>query len=205
MLGPLTTPLYILPDHLASTPTTLRAKHNTRGGFAFSKFPSETEETIPPEPLFTVSSRSTLRAPRRLIHNASTDQLLLELWRNHVGNESYIGVPNSAALPLATLAPRPTKVRDRVDVYVKNAALGGEEVKLEVRGQDVWKRNTCVYWGNEVVAQVRFVNYVTSYVPFSSNQWDVVVAEGFDLSLVSSLFSFGLVMLLMMGVGLICF
>ena len=33
--------------------------------------------------------------------------------------------------------------------------------------------------------QVKFVNYMTSYVPFSSNQWDVSVAEGMDLLLVS--------------------
>lgn len=33
--------------------------------------------------------------------------------------------------------------------------------------------------------QVRFVKYITSFVPFSGNQWDVAVAQGFDLSLVS--------------------
>ena len=187
MLATLNEPLCTLKDHIAPKSTTLRAKHNTKGGFTFTKTSEGTGPGAPPPPetLFTVSSRSSLSAPRRVIHNASSGKPFLELWRNHVGDDSYIGVPNSAALPLATVAPRPTKLKDKADVYVKNASRGGDEVKLEVRGQDVWKRNTCVYFGDEVVVQVRFVNYVTSYVPFASNQWDVVVAEGFDLALVS--------------------
>jgi hypothetical protein len=180
MLASLDEPLYILEDYVASEPTTLRAKHNGKRGFTFSKTP----ETRPPETLFKVDSRSSLKASQRVINDASSGQPVLELWRNHVGDESYIGIPNIASLPLATVAPRPTKVKDRVDVYVKNAARDNEETKLEIRGQDVWKRDTCVYRGDDLVMQVRFVNYVTSYVPFSSNQWDVVVAEGFDLSLV---------------------
>jgi hypothetical protein len=180
MLASLDEPLYILEDYIASEPTTLRAKHNGKGGFTFSKTP----ETGTPEILFKVDSRSSLKASQRVIKDASRGKPVLELWRNHVGDESYIGIPNIASLPLATVEPRPTKVKDRVDVYVQNAARDNEETKLEIRGQDVWKRDTCVYRGDDLVMQVRFVNYVTSYVPFSSNQWDVVVAEGFDLSLV---------------------
>lgn len=182
MIALLNEPFYILKDHIAPSPTTLRAKHNSKGGFTFTTTPENNESS---ETLFTVSSRSSLSAPRRVIHSATTSKPILELWRNHVGDESYIGVPNSAAMPLATVAPRPTNLKDKCDVYAKNAAQGGDEVKLEVRGQDIWKRNTCVYFGDQVVVQVRFVNYVTSYVPFASNQWDVVVAEGFDLALVS--------------------
>jgi hypothetical protein len=179
MLNSLDEPLYILEDYVASEPTTLRAKRNGKGGFTFSK----TLENGPPELLFKVDSGSSLKAAQRVINNAS-GQPILEIWRNHVGNDSYVGIPNTASLPFATLAPRPTKVKDKVDVYAKNAARAHEETRLEVRGQDVWKRDTCVYRGDDLVMQVRFVNYVTNYVPFSSNQWDVVVAEGFDLSLV---------------------
>jgi hypothetical protein len=180
MLASLDEPLYILKDYVASEPTTLRAKHNGKGGFTFSKTP----ETGTPEILFKVDSRSSLKASQRVINDASCGKPVLELWRNHMGDESYIGIPNTASLPLERVAPRPTKVKDRVDVYVKNAARDNEETKLEIRGQDVWKRDTCVYRGDDLVMQVRFVNYVTSYVPFSINQWDVVIAEGFDLSLV---------------------
>jgi hypothetical protein len=180
MLASLDEPLYILEDYLASEPTTLRAKHNGKGGFTFSKTP----ENGSPEILLKVDSRSSLKASQRVIKDASRGKSVLELWRNHVGDESYIGIPNIASLPLARVAPRPTKVKDRVDVYVKNAARDNEETKLEIRRQDVWKRDTCIYRGDDLVMKVRFMNYVTSFVPFSSNQWDVVVAEGFDLSLV---------------------
>jgi hypothetical protein len=158
MLASLEEPLYILKDYVASEPTALRAKHNGKGDFTFNKTP----EQGPPELLFKVDSRSSLKAARRVINNASS-QPILEIWRNHVGNDSYVG---------------------KVDVYAKNAARAHEETRLEVRGQDVWKRDTCVYRGDDLVMQMRFVNYVTSCVPFSSNQWDVVVAGGFDLALV---------------------
>jgi hypothetical protein len=116
MLASLDEPLYILKDYVASEPTTLRAKHNGKGGFTFSKTP----ENGSPEILFKVDSRSSLKASQRVIDDASSGQPILELWRNHVGDESYIGIPNIASLPLATVAPRPTKVKDRVDVYVTN-------------------------------------------------------------------------------------
>ena len=119
MLASLDEPLYILKDYVASEPTILRAKHNSKGGFTFSKIP----ENGPPEILFEVDSRSSLKAPRRVINNAS-GRAILELWRNHVGNDSYVGIPNIAALPLATVAPRPTKAKDVVDVYAVAVAHG---------------------------------------------------------------------------------
>lgn len=185
MLAPLDESLYILKDYVASEPITLRAKHNGKGEFTFSKIP----ESGPPEILFTVDSRSSLKASQRAINDASGQQIL-EIWKNHVGDDSYIGIPNIASLPLATVAPRPTKVKDKIDVYAKNGARADEETKLEVRGQDVWKRDTCVYRGDDIVVQMRLVRYITTCVPFSSNQWDVVVAKGFDLSLVSFAFGF---------------
>jgi hypothetical protein len=133
MLASLDEPLYILKDYVASEPTTLRAKHNGKGGLTFSKTP----ETGTPEILFKVDSRSSLKASQRVINDASCGKPVLELWRNHLGDESYIGIPNTASLPLERVAPRPTKVKDRVDVYVKNAARDNEETKLEIRGQDV--------------------------------------------------------------------
>lgn len=172
-------PIYVLKDHIAPEPVTLRAKHHGKGGFTFSKI----LEGASAEPMYTADSRTGGLAPRRLIKD-STGNGVLELWRNAVGDESYISHPAGAALPLATVAPRATKSKDKVDVYVKNAA-GENENKLEIRGQDIWKRNTLVYHGNDLVMQLRFVNYITSFVPFSGNQWDVAVAQGFDLSLVS--------------------
>jgi hypothetical protein len=185
MLATLDAPLYILKDHVASEAVNLRAKVNGKGEFTFSRSSPGT----PGEVLFTVDSRSGLRAPRRIIRDA-TGTAVLELWRNPTGDESYVGhLNNGTSPPLAVVAPRKTVSKDKVDVYAKNAAREDQETKLEVRGQDVWKRNTLVYWGDNLVMQLRFVNYVTSYVPFASNQWNVVVAQGLDLSLVSPVFT----------------
>jgi len=53
----------------------------------------------------------------------------------------------------------------------------GEGIKLEVRSQDIWKKDTYVYLGEKLVMQIRVVSYANSYVPFSSNQWDIAVVE----------------------------
>lgn len=173
MLATLDQPICMIGNHVATQVTTLRIKHHTKGGFTATD--GSTSKT-----LFNVDSRKGL-APRRVFHDAD-GQTILEMRRHLTGDETYVGVPNDNALPAAIIAPRATLLKDKVDVYVKN---GGLEIRLEVRGQDNWKRNTYVYHGDKLVMQVRFVNYATSYVPFSSNQWDVSVAEGMDLLLVS--------------------
>ena len=173
MLTTLDRPICMVGNHVATQATTLRIKHHTKGGF------TATDESTS-QTLFNIDSRKGL-APRRVFRDAS-GQTILEMRRHLTGNETYVGVPNDHSLPAAVIAPRPTLLKDKVDVYVKDAGL---EVRLEVRGQDVWKRNTYVYRGNELVMQAKFVNFMTSYVPFSSNQWDVSVAEGMDLLLVS--------------------
>jgi hypothetical protein len=178
MLATLDEPIYILKDHITPEPVNLRAKHHGKGGFTFTKNLTGGAHS---EVIFTADSKTGLSAPRRIIKDA-TGNGILELWRNAVGDESYISHPTGMSLPLAIVAPRATTVKDKVDVYVKSATRENEETKLEIRGQDIWKRHTLVYQGNDLVM---FVNYITSFVPFSGNQWDVTVTQGFDLSLVS--------------------
>lgn len=66
-------------------------------------------------------------------------------------------------------------------------------MKLQVRGQDVWKKRTHVYLGAQLVVDVRFVdvrfvNVMSAYVPFlKDNEWDVTIAPGFDASVVGTL------------------
>jgi hypothetical protein len=176
MLSTLDRPICMIGNHVATQATTLRIKHHTKGGFTATD--GSTSKT-----LFNVDSRKGL-GPRRVFHDAD-GQTILEMRRHLSGNETYVGVSNDHSLPAAIIAPRATMLKDKVDVYVKDAGL---EIRLEVRGQDVWKRSTYVYRGDDLVMQIRFANYATSYVPFSSNQWDVNVAEGMDLLLVSRRF-----------------
>jgi hypothetical protein len=181
ILATLGEPIYVLKDHVSQESVNLRAKHHSKGGFTFT---TSSTGGRPSEVMFTADSKTGSPAPRRLIKDA-TGKGILELWRNAVGDDSYISHSTGASLPLAIVAPRATTVKDNFDVYVKTPARGNEETKLEIRGQDIWKRNTLVYHGNDLVMQMKFINYITSFVPFSGNQWDVTVAQGFDLSLVS--------------------
>lgn len=66
MLATCNEPLYILEDHVAQEPVTLRAKHHGKGGFTFSKSPTGASAEV----IFTADSRTGLTAPRRLIKDA---------------------------------------------------------------------------------------------------------------------------------------
>lgn len=101
---------------------------------------------------------------------------------------------------MASFEPLATGFKDKFDVMLHSgsadpegsttAAEAEDDVKLEVRGQDIWKRNALVYRGEEIVMQARFVNLLTCYVPFKSNEWDVYVAEGMDLSLAAAIMAY---------------
>jgi hypothetical protein len=130
MLATTIEPLYILEEHIAAEAVTLRAKHNSKGGFTFST----NSKDSPSKVLYAADSRSGLGAPRRLIKDAAGEGIL-ELWRNATGHDSYIGRPKGAASPpLAVIAPRKTVSKDKVDVYVKKAAGAGLQRGTEARG-----------------------------------------------------------------------
>lgn len=60
-----------------------------------------------------------------------------------------------------------------------NSAQDGEEVKLEVRGQNMfWKFTTEVYFNGVGVMSARAVI-------FGDHEWVIKIARGFDTSLVS--------------------
>lgn len=106
---------------------------------------------------------------------------IFDMRRKNVGATWYVELPGGSD-PLVTLAPRRNDMKDRLDVYVH----GEQEVMLEVRGLDVWKKATHVYLGDRLVMDVKLVNLMSVYVPFlKDNQWDVTVAQGMDASLVS--------------------
>ena len=105
---------------------------------------------------------------------------IFEMRRKMAGATWFVELPGGGD-PLVTLASRRNDMKDRLDVYVH----GEEEVMLEVRGLDVWKKATHVYLGDRLVMDVRLLNLLSVYVPFvMDNQWDVRVAQGMDASLV---------------------
>lgn len=105
--------------------------------------------------------------------------------------DTFVGLPDDKSRPFALIAPRGAIAKDKFDMYVRDASSAslstGEQsqTKLEIRGQDIWKKNTYVYLGEDLVMQARLVNMATVYIPFTSNEWDVHVAQGMDMSIVS--------------------
>lgn len=106
--------LYILKDHIVQEPVTLRTKQHGKGGFIFSK---QLIGGASGEVIFTADSKAGLSIPRRRIKDSSGKDIL-ELWRNAVGDESYIGHPTGPSQPLAVVAPRATMSKDKVDIYI---------------------------------------------------------------------------------------
>ena len=122
MLTTLDRPICMIKNHVATQATILRMKHHMKGGFTATD--GSTSKTF-----FNVDSRKGL-APRRVFRDAD-GKTILEMRRYLTGNETYVGVQNDRSLPVAVIAPRLTLLKDKVDVYVKNADL---ELRLEVRG-----------------------------------------------------------------------
>lgn len=192
-LSVLERPIVMLSDYVAAQPTTLRFKNHGKGGSTITDI---TNESAPKEMLKVGMKKTGSSASRRIYHDMS-GQVLFELRRSWVGMDTFVGLPDEKSRPFALIAPRGAIAKDKFDMYVRDASSPSSAVssatgeqsqtKLEVRGQDIWKKNTYVYRGEDLVMQVRLVNMATVYIPFASNEWDVHVAQGMDMSVVSFL------------------
>lgn len=181
-------PIALRPEHIASAPTTLRVKHANRSGVDYrvtTVAPDAGNSSGSSEPpvLFTVDGEFTSWSQRRVFRDAS-GLPLFNLRRKSSGVTFFIEIPGDESRPLATLAPRWSALRDKCDIYLSNAAAGGEEVVLEVRGQDIWKRWTHVYFNNALVMRTKLTEMLAVYLPGKRIEWEAEVAEGMDLSLV---------------------
>lgn len=173
-------PVSMLSDYVASQPKTLRFKNHAFGGSTVTDIPNNGEQ---PRKLFRIDAKTPgMSAAKRVFHDAKGNALF-ELRRNWTRQDSTITLSGEGSPQLALFAPRLSCLKDSLDVFV-SSEKGKHGDILEVRGQDIWKKNTCVYRGKDLVMQVRSVNAATFYIPGVSNEWDVNVAQGMDLSLV---------------------
>ncbi|KAF5860689.1 hypothetical protein ETB97_001257 [Aspergillus alliaceus] len=185
-LPPLKQPIAIRPDHIATSPTTLQVKHHTysisQGDFTVSYSPDRTNTHA--TKLFSVNGHALSWRQRRDFCDAS-GLPLFELHRKGAGGTWFVQLPGSISSsdPIITLAPRWSWTKDKVDVYFRNA-MGGEEVVLEVRGQDTWKRRTNVYRDGVLVMTIRVVDLLRVSSTRKPER-EVEIAEGMDLALAS--------------------
>ncbi|KAI9039892.1 uncharacterized protein KD926_008993 [Aspergillus affinis] len=190
-LAMLKQPLSIRPDHVASRPTSLVVKQHTKalkaGDFTVS---TRSDHSSDLETLFTVDGEVASLSQRRHVRDAS-GLPLFEIRRKRMGVTWFVHLPGDSdseeAKPIATIAPRLHALKDKFDVHFKNASGNGEDVVLEVRGQDIWKYKTHVYYNGSLVMVVKLTDMVSVYLPIKRPKWELEVAEGFDLSLAATI------------------
>lgn len=175
-------PIFIVDGYVASQPTTLRFRNHGSGGSTVSEVSAGSDR---PKKLFSIDVKKTGASASRRVYRDASGNVIFELRRDWTSQDSFVTIPDVDSPHLAIFAPRLSSFKDKFDVYIPFADGKGED-RLEVRGQDVWKKNTYVYQGEDLVIQVRLVNLATLYMPFKTNEWDVHVAQGMDLALVSN-------------------
>ncbi|KAL4792596.1 tubby C-terminal-like domain-containing protein [Aspergillus venezuelensis] len=100
-------------------------------------------------------------------------------------SSSSSSLSSSSSKPIATFKPLYSNLKDKFDVSFRNTAVEDEEVTLEVRGQNIWKSLTHVYYHEKLVMEITLEGMAAVYIPGKGARWDVRVVEGFDLALAS--------------------
>lgn len=190
-LAPIKKPIAIRPEHVASSTTTIQVKQHSvgwsSGNFTISSTPTAEEPLL--NKLFSVDGDIASWSQRRHFCDAS-GLPLFDISRKKAGVTWYIHRPSESSSkeatskPIATVVPQWSALKDKFDVHLQNAAANGEETILEVRGQNIWKTKTNVYHGGNLVMVVKLIDIAAVYLPVKRPSWEVVVAEGMDLSLV---------------------
>lgn len=193
-LTPLKQPLAIRPEHVVPSTTTIRVKQHSASWSSsnFTITAQPTPESPEPAKLFAVDGDFASWSQRRRFCDAS-GLPLFEISRKDLGVTYYLHLPgegkrkgsdNDESERIATIVPKYSALKDKFDVHFRNAAADGEETVLEVRGQNIWKSKTHVYHRGHLVMVVKLTDMVSVYIPGKRPSWEVVVAEGMDLSLV---------------------
>lgn len=148
------------------------------------------------EELFTVSGLKSHKSFQRNFIDAATGEVLFELRRtpNSTKNAWFIETPDPERQTVLTADMLWSWAHVKVDVRLQNQSSTPEEVKLEVRGQDAKYVATDVLLEGQTIVKVKKVTGSTlPAIPFlNSNRagrrdtWEVQVAAGVDLALVST-------------------
>lgn len=193
-LTPTKQPIAIRPEHVASSTTTIQVKQHSvswsSGNFTISSTPTAEEPLL--KKLFGVDGDFASWSQRRHFCDAS-GLPLFKISQKKTGVTWYLHLPGESSSssskantsePIATVVPKWSALKDKFDVHFQNAAANGEETILAVRGQNVWKSKTNVYHHGNLVMTVKLTDMAAVYLPGKRLTWEVVVAEGMDLSLV---------------------
>ncbi|KAJ5975805.1 hypothetical protein N7481_009512 [Penicillium waksmanii] len=186
-------PIAVRLDHIASRPTTLRVNRHSLswsgGDFTISELVNaEGGSSGDTSPLFTVNGKVASFTQRHQFLD-QTGLPLFDITRKAAGVTWFVRLPDegSSREPIATIAPRWSYFKDKFDVYISNAAMNGEEILIEARGQDIWKLRTNFYANGSLVMTSKRTDKLTAYIPGKHPEWQMDVAKGIDLSLAAVL------------------
>ncbi|RJE26419.1 hypothetical protein PHISCL_01220 [Aspergillus sclerotialis] len=178
-------PIAIRTEHVAEHQTTLyikqfRTLQNRDGDFKVYEDLGEAPER---RQLFFVDGRAPPFKQRRYFYDTSGAPLFdISGKKGTVTWCAYFPGEKKKSEPIARFAPRWNPLINMLDVYVKNSAGNGEEVKLKVRGQDLLKHRIHVYLDKALVMSI---NRIRGHAVATDTEWTAEVARGMDISLVS--------------------
>lgn len=185
--------IFIRPEHVAEEPTKLivhqRGMSFSGGDIQVWSKDSEadagSDDNNKPPPLYICKGKAASWKQRRTVSD-SAGRPLFEIYRKSTGVTWYVHVPShdnqADDKPLVTFAMERSTFKDKFDICIHGE--NGQDVQLKVRGQDIWKLRTNVYWEDKVVMTTKRQGKLGVYIPGKSLQWEVDVAPGFDTSLV---------------------
>lgn len=134
--------------------------------------------------LFSIDSEAAFLSQRRHFRDVSGHPLFeLAMKKSRRDVACPFTGARSTTEPIARIAPRWYIFKYKIDVYVRNAVADGDEVKLEVRGQDLSKSKVQVYFNEASVMSITRKNTALLYDEY---EWIAEVSTGLDLSLVGS-------------------
>ena len=180
-------PVGICPAHISTAPTTLRmkqhsSKSSSSGGYTIT---DATGNSI----LYTSDKKSSGWNSCRSLY----DSIGVRLFDLDYSRQFWsIKLPYQEGDPVATIFRREYPDGDYFGIRFIDFT-SGRDMTLSVRAKFTVKKDdhcatskdVCIYIDDTLVVQTKMVNRYTARVPFKANEWEILVAQGIDLSLVS--------------------
>lgn len=168
----------------SNTKFIVRKQGKWLGSGKFAAFPPGWDGRQPA--WITVDGKAMSMSESRPFVN-SNGQPIFTLSHPKMGATWTIDLPGQHGEPAGKIMPRWDATKDKLDVAFYNAGSGmREEVTLEVRGQDVMKKETHVFLNNSCIMTTVMVSSISAYMP-GKVEWEVNIAAGMDLALATAI------------------
>jgi hypothetical protein len=182
-LAVLEKPIGICTDHISTGPTTLRLKQHSSTSSS-SGYTITDGDSV----LYTCDKKSSDWFSCRSLYDSNG----VHLFDLDHGKQSWnIKLPDQKSDPVAQIFCRLYDDGGSVSMCFIDS-MTGRDVTVSVRAKFTTRKDescatrkdVCMYLDDALVVQTKMVNRYTARLPFKTNEWDVFVTQGMDLSLV---------------------